>query len=160
VSGGTLPVPLGEAIRRELERMGGTEGAPAGMAEILDRWPAAVGDTVARNAWPARLQRDGTLVVHTSSSTWAQELTQLEPAVRDQLGCAARLRFVVGPLPEPDTASAPDVRRSVHTPTDRETDRGAEIARAIEDPGLREQVARACALSLAAARDGPADRSV
>jgi len=51
-------------IREVLSRF----GPQAGMPELLSAWPDAVGPMVAANAWPARLGRDGTLHVNTSSS--------------------------------------------------------------------------------------------
>ena len=66
---------------RELARFGPAEG----MTEIVRAWPGAVGDQIARNAWPARLARDGTLHVATSSSAWAFELAQLEPKLLERL---------------------------------------------------------------------------
>ena len=77
------------------------------MAEIVRAWPGAVGETVARNAWPARLARDGTLHVHTASSTWAFELGNLAGTILEELrreleeGTPPALRFSPGPLPEP-----------------------------------------------------------
>jgi hypothetical protein len=108
------------------------------------------------------MTRDGTLLVHTSSSTWAQELTQLESDVRSALGEAApaRLRFVVGPVPSAGAEVVSDVKRSSHSPTDAERELGAAIASRIEDLDLRERIARACALSLAAAREAGRDRLV
>ena len=90
---------VGDSIAHELGRF----GAASGLTAIVDAWPGAVGVEIARNAWPARLMRDGTLVVHTSSATWAFELGHLEARIRDSLGKAApsKLRFVVGPLAEP-----------------------------------------------------------
>ena len=65
--------PIGEEVRRELGRFG-----PGGaMAEIVAAWPVAVAAAIAANAWPARIARDGTLHVATSSSAWAFELTHL-----------------------------------------------------------------------------------
>ena len=155
-----LPSRLGDEVTRALGRAGGDDRF-ADIGVLVQRWPGSVGETIARNAWPARLARDGTLVVHTSSSTCAQELTQLEPAVRAQLGAdAPRLRFVVGPLPEPDVASAPNPGRSVHKPCEDERAEAVEIAAAIENDGLREAVARACAMSLAVAREDGTDRLV
>jgi hypothetical protein len=141
---------LGEDVSRQLDRL----GPQAGVAKIAERWPGAVGEAIARNAWPARIQRDGTLLVHTSSSTWAFELTHLEGSVREGLGELAPpcLRFVPGPLPEPDqalpaetTATAPRVGAS-------EERRAASLAAAIADESLRKLVARAAAASLARAR--------
>jgi hypothetical protein len=53
--------PVGEGIREELQRLGIESGA-AGAA--IDAWAAAVGPEISRNAWPARTQAGGTLVVH------------------------------------------------------------------------------------------------
>ena len=64
--------PLGSEIRAELRRF----GPQAGMAELVERWPEAVGAAIARNAWPARIARDGTVHVHTADSVWAFELGQ------------------------------------------------------------------------------------
>jgi len=61
---------IGDDVRRELSRF----GPAAGMAELLAAWPAAVGEGIARNAWPARIGRDGTLHVAVASSAWAFEL--------------------------------------------------------------------------------------
>ena len=64
--------PLGDQVKRELRR----HGPNAGMSEVLEAWPAAVGPEIARNAWPARFQRDGTLIAHTKDAVWGFELGQ------------------------------------------------------------------------------------
>ena len=55
---------IGNAIERELSRF----GPATGMAPLVEAWARAVGPEIARNAWPARIARNGTLHVHTSSS--------------------------------------------------------------------------------------------
>ena len=55
------------AVKQELSRF----GAQGGMPELVEAWPEVVGQMVAANAWPARIARDGTLHVNTSSSAWA-----------------------------------------------------------------------------------------
>ena len=72
---------LDREIRGELSRF----GPQGGMPELLAAWPDAVGPMVAANAWPARIARDGTLHVNTSSSTWAFELGQLAPTILEEL---------------------------------------------------------------------------
>src|SRR3954465_4636063 len=74
--------PLGSEIRAELRRF----GPQAGMAELVERWPAVVGDAIARNAWPARISRDGTVQVHTADSVWAFELGQRAAEMAERLG--------------------------------------------------------------------------
>ncbi len=142
---------LGAEIEKQLSRF----GAQDGMREIVAAWPAAVGEMVAANAWPARLARDGTLHVNTSSSTWAFELGQLAPVMlrrlRDTLGESgpSRLRFSAGHLPEPPLAGAEDVHAVVPDPDEEVLQRAAEVTAQIEDEELRERVARAVALGLA-----------
>jgi hypothetical protein len=130
-------------------------GGPAEIGRVADAWPAAVGEQIARNAWPARIARDGTLHVNTSSSAWAFELTQLEATIREKLGEHAppRLRFAPGPLPEGLTTAEAASPATVPEPSDDERVRAAELARSIGDEKLRNLVARAAAASLAGGRD-------
>jgi hypothetical protein len=158
----TLPDAIGAEVRRELDRFG-----PAGkMGEIVSVWPEAVGAAIAANAWPARVARDGTLHVHTASSTWAFELAQLSDSVlsrlRERLGedCPAGLRFAVGPLPELGEEVEKLRDESAPKPTAQHVEEAARIAAPIADPALREAVSRAISASLAAADRPPADRPV
>jgi hypothetical protein len=143
------------AVRRELGRFGPVDGD---MVEIVRAWPEAVGETVARNAWPARLARDGTLHVNASSSTWAFELGRLAEAILEQLraalgeGAPPTLRFVPGPIPEPAPPAPDEASSTGFEIAPEERLEGAAIAAAIEDDELRELVARAAAASLARAR--------
>lgn len=143
-------------MRRELGRF----GPEAGIAELVERWPEAVGDVIARNAWPARIGRDGTLHVHTSSAAWAFELGQLAVTLLERLrgavGDAAprRLRFVVGNLPGAPPAPAPELRPPAPPPSPDDIARAAKLASSIDGDELRKIVQRAAAASLAAARSG------
>ena len=150
------PQPLGDEVRRELDRFG-----PAGaMGEIVAAWPAAVGVPIARNAWPARVGRDGTLHVHASSSSWAFELTQCAGTILERLAerlaahAPARLRFVVGPLPEQGAEAVETHAQTVPEVRPEDRAEGARIAAGIEAPELREAVAQAVAASLARAASG------
>jgi hypothetical protein len=148
------PELLEDAVRAELARLGDGPPGSAGIGAIVGAWPAAVGEAIARNAWPARIARDGTLVVHAASSAWAFELSQLENEVRARLGPLApgRLKFVVGPVPEPSQDRAErgtEPRRSVPRPTPEQARLAGAIAQEIGDSALRELVARAAAASLA-----------
>jgi hypothetical protein len=146
----TLPSPVGEEVRAELARLGSPSLGP-GLTEIVAAWEGLVGAPIAANAWPARFTRDGTLVVHTSSSAWAFELTQLEEMLRTRLAelVAGRLKFVVGPLPEPGRETVPSQQEVIHSPGSAEREEAGKIAASIADPTLREAVARAAAASLA-----------
>jgi hypothetical protein len=114
------------------------------MAEVLDRWPAAAGDAIARNAWPARIARDGTVHVHTADSIWAFELGQRAREIAERLG-VPRVRFAPGPLPEPELETPPPAVRP--SPVDRE--RARAIASSIQDENLRETVQKAVSFGLA-----------
>ena len=142
---------LSEEVAQELGRFGPSEQ----MIRIVDAWPAAVGSTIARNAWPARIARDGTLHVATSSSSWAFELGQLRLDVLAKLrnalgeGAPTELRFAVGKLPELGLDDDPDrASRAVPEPGPDEVRRGAELASSIEPEDLRETVAKAAAHGL------------
>jgi hypothetical protein len=146
---------LGDSLDRELRRFGQAGQMPA----VVSAWPAAVGEEVARNAWPARISRDGVLHVSTSSSAWAFELTQLAAVVLEQL--TARLdeqppkglRFAPGHLPEPAAEASETSRTGPVEPAPEDVADALELASSITDEELRERVARAAALSLQAARD-------
>jgi hypothetical protein len=141
---------IGPEVKRELSRF----GPQAGLGKLVERWPNAVGDAIARNAWPARVQRDGTLLVHASSSAWAFELSQLEPTIREHLAelAPARIRFVPGPLPEPDFLPPKQATHELPPPSLEEVRQGHLLSAEIEDEHLRELAARAAAASLAKAR--------
>lgn len=147
-------------VRRELSRFGPMDGL---IVEIVRAWPAAVGDTVARNAWPARFARDGTLHVNTVSSTWAFELGRLAETILEQLrrevGEAAppSLTFAPGPVPEPEsTAPSTAAARAPEVAPEHRAE-AARIASAIEDEELRALVSRAAATSLSRASAAPSD---
>jgi hypothetical protein len=137
-------------VRRELGRF----GPSAGLGEIVAAWPESVGPGIAANAWPARLARDGSLHVATSSSAWAFELTHLAESILERLreglgnSTPTGLRFAPGPLPEAGPEPEQASKRTVPIVTEAERARGAEIAAAIEDPELRAAVARAAETSL------------
>jgi hypothetical protein len=156
---------LGGQVRQELGRFGsGLGGIGDGdMVAIVRAWPQAVGETVARNAWPARLARDGTLHVNAASSTWAFELAQLAATILEQLrvdlgdATPPALKFAPGPIPDPEAEAA---EKRAPTPPAVGAEHRAEAAAltaAIEDEELRELVARAAAASLARASAEPRD---
>ena len=117
------------------------------MAELVERWPAIVGDAIACNAWPARIARDGTVHVNTADSVWSFELGQRAAEIASKLG-VPRVRFAPGPLPEPP--AEPVVSPVEVSPEDDE--RARAIASAIDDQKLRESVQKAVSLGLARGR--------
>ena len=141
--------PVGDAVARELGRF----GPVAGLAPIVELWPQAVGDVIARNAWPARIARDGTLHVHTQDSIWAFELTSRSDEIRVRLGEHAprRLAFAPGPLPEAAEEPVKSGARNVSEPAPEHVAQADSLARGIRDEDLRKVVAKAAALSLSRA---------
>ena len=146
---------LDGSVRRALRGAGVPDAGV--LAEVTRVWPAAVGDAVARSAWPQRVARDGTLHVTCVSSTWAFELGRLEDDIRARLAEhleAAEpppLRFAPGPVPSPGAVERPSYE--LPTPDAEEERWAASVSDPIDDPELREAVRRAAVASLAAARD-------
>lgn len=145
---------LAADVSRELSRF----GPVAGMVKVVEAWPGAVGPTIARNAWPARLARDGTLHVATSSSAWAFELGQLQEDILRRLRAAVgatapgKVRFAVGRVPEHGASAETDKAATVlPEPTPEAVAQGVELAAGIEDEELRNLVAKAAAQSLSRA---------
>src|SRR6266536_374131 len=138
---------VGEDVARELRRF----GPASGMAPLLDAWPAVVGGEIARNAWPARLARDGTLHVHTKDSIWAFELTNRADEILRRLGELAppRLVFAAGPLPEVVEAGSEKADKTPVKPTAEHIAEAESLVRGIRDTDLRKVVAKAVAASLA-----------
>ena len=138
--------PLGDQIRAELSRV----GADSSAGDAVTAWPAAVGDEIARNAWPARTQPDGTLVVHVRDAIWGFELTQRAAEISERLPGRPRLKFTPGPLPETTPEPSPATPVEVSPEQAREA---AAITAEIVDPDLRESVAKAIKAALAQARN-------
>jgi hypothetical protein len=151
---------ISETVGKVLNRSG--DGAGAALAEITAAWPQAVGEAVSRQAWPLRIGRDGTLHVATSSSTWAFELDRLSPEIRERLAtlvgpsAPAKLSFRTGPIPEPGAPreASSEWVTELPEPTAETESEAAAAAASIEDPELRELVARAARASLSRARSG------
>jgi hypothetical protein len=145
------PERIGGAVRRQLARFG-----PAGrLGEVVAAWPGAVGDQVAATAWPARIARDGTLVVHTRDAVWAFELGHRGAEILRLLGLDVKaIRFVPGPVPEPAVGRSEGTAKRPVRAGEEQLRFGRELAATIAADDLREQVAKAVAASLARAADG------
>ena len=112
-----------------------------------------MGEEIARNSWPARFQRDGTLVVHAKDAVWAFELQQRAGEIRPRLPGRPALRFVPGPVPEPGPpVSEEEPGAEAPTATLEQAAQAASWAAVISDDGLRRAVARAARASLARRR--------
>lgn len=151
---------IGREVERELGRGGSRDAIPLGA--LTAAWPTAVGDAIARNAWPLRIARDGTLHVATASATWANELAFLADEIlgrlRERIGPDApvKLKCAVGPIPEAarlDQGEPEPFPAAEDMPPEVRSE-AASAASAITDPELREIVARAARASLLRARSG------
>jgi predicted nucleic acid-binding Zn ribbon protein len=76
------------------------------LAEVQQRWPEVVGESIAAQAEPT-FERGGVLTVACAAAVWAQELDLMAPAVLDRLGQVltrgevSRLRCVTLPTSRP-----------------------------------------------------------
>lgn len=145
---------VGDEVARELARF----GPVSSLTPLLEVWATVVGPEIARNAWPARLARDGTLHVHARDSIWAFELTARADEIRTRLGglAPARLAFAPGPLAEVVEEGLEPVRRHIRQPSPEQVGKAESLVRGIRDEDLRKVVAKTIALSLS---NGDNDRS-
>ena len=138
---------IGREVERELGRGGSRDAIP--LAAVTAAWPVVVGDAIARNAWPLRIARDGTLHVATASATWANELTFLADEIlgrlRERVGLDApvKVKCAAGPIPE---AARLDEREPERFPAAEDMppevrSAAASATSVITDPELREIVA-------------------
>jgi Dna[CI] antecedent, DciA len=141
---------VGGEVARELGRF----GPASGLAPIVDAWATAVGPEIARNAWPARLSRDGALHANARDSIWAFELTARADEIRERLGplAPARIVFAPGPLPEVDQGVLEQASRQPRNPTAEHVAKAELLTRGIRDEDLRKVVAKTIAISLSRER--------
>jgi len=127
------------------------------LADVVRVWPAAVGDAIARAAWPQRIARDGTLLVAATSSSWAFELGLLAEEILAKLSAAVgegapkAIKFSPGPVPSPPApmgGAAPVAPPEINEATRQ---LAAQLTREMADAQLRATIARAAAASLARA---------
>jgi hypothetical protein len=152
---------IGRSVEQELAQKGSRD-APS-LGAVMAAWVEAVGESVSRNAWPMRVGRDGTLHVATASATWAFELDRLAPEIVEKLAARLggeapkKLRFAVGPLPEPAVPEEDPPTSRPSPEVDQEAAAAAaDAASGIDDPELRELALRAARASLSRR---PSDRS-
>ena len=104
-----------------------------------------MGGGISRNAWPARIARDGTAVIHTSDSIWAFELGHRAAEIAGRLGVPA----VQVPARPPARAGRASAGVPPLEPTPEQAAAAASIAAPIDDRELRESVQKAVSLALA-----------
>jgi hypothetical protein len=127
-------------------------------AKVFAWWSRAVPPRIVEHARPVKLAR-GVLIVHVSSSVWANELhyltddlltrlRELAPTIRIE-----RIRFQVGPLPDlPKRTPAPPPPPEPIRLTALPEDLGRALSR-VQDDALRKAIAEAATTSLARGRE-------
>lgn len=168
---------MGWKARHRRRRRGKVE--PLSIAQLLDGryvgraadrplvrtfswWDRTVPRRIAERARPVRLH-EGTLVVHTASSAWAQELSfherDLLASVQKEVPSVRRLRISVGPMPPPPPPPLPIPPKTIPLRvTQLPSDVARELAR-IGDDELRDALTRAACTSLAPpASDGASQK--
>lgn len=126
-------------------------------AKAFAWWSRSVPPRILEHARPVRISR-GVLIVHVSSSVWANELHYLSDDLLARLREAAptsrieKIRFQVGPLPDIPKRRAPAPRppepvRLAALPEDL----GRALSR-VEDDALRKAITEAATTSLARIR--------
>ncbi len=126
-------------------------------AKVFAWWSRSVPPRILKHARPVRLSR-GVLIVHVSSSVWANELHYLSDDLLTRVRKATpgsgikKIRFQVGPLPdipkrlETPPTPAPPVRLAALP-----EELGRALSR-VEDDSLRKAIAEAATTSLARVR--------
>src|SRR6478672_12144203 len=107
------------------------------MGAVVAAWPAAVGEEIARNAWPARFQRDGTLIVHARDAIWGFELGHRAAEISSRLPGKPALKFVPGPVPEPGAEPPQATPPGPPPATLEQVNEAARWAAVIDDEELR-----------------------
>jgi predicted nucleic acid-binding Zn ribbon protein len=92
-------VHISDILKAALEKI--RPAMDTDMTRIWDVWDAAAGQPVAMNAKPATF-KDGTLIVHVSSSSWIHQLKFLEKQLIANINqhmdarVVHRIRFKIG----------------------------------------------------------------
>jgi hypothetical protein len=126
-------------------------------AKVFAWWSRSVPPRILEHARPVKLSR-GVLIVHVSSSVWANELHYLTDDLLTRLREHAptapieRIRFQVGPLPDlpnrrHEAPPLPEPVRLAALPEEL----GRALSR-VEDDGLRKAITEAATTSLARTR--------
>ena len=126
-------------------------------ARVFAWWSRAVPSRIVANARPVKLSR-GVLVVHVSSSVWANELHYLASDLLDEVrkhvprSRIEKIRFQVGPLPDlPARPSVPPPPPEPVKLASLPDELGRALSR-VEDDALRRTIAEAATTSLARGR--------
>lgn len=138
-----IAVPADRVTRPVFGKHGFVSGA------LVVDWPAIVGSAVAAHTLPLRIKfppkerGEGTLEIKVASSAFSTEIQHLEPLILERINgyfgwnAVARLKLKHGPLPQrqPLRAAPPE-------PSAQHSERLDAVLQQVEDPQLREALAR------------------
>ncbi len=139
-----MPAALGGNIANSMP------GDLGPVRRIADVWAAVVGEALARVAQPARIARDGTLIVHAADASWVHALTLEQRTILRKLderlagAGPTAMKVEIGPIsvaPEPIVHEPIVIQPAAQARAD-------ELAAATTDPALRASLARAIAITL------------
>ncbi len=139
-----LPSSLGAEIA------GSMPGDLGPVRRIADVWTEVVGEGLARVAQPARVTRDGTLIVHAADASWVHALTLEERTILRKLDARMAgdgptgLKVEIGPIsvaPQPVEHPPIEILPAAQARAD-------ELTETVADPALRASLNRAIALTL------------
>lgn len=147
------PAAIGDLLGRATRRLARANDSV--LASVRAVWPEVTGAGTSTHAYPIRRSRAGVVTVACSDATWSQELGMQADRLQDLLAQAlgdpdavAGLRFVVADHAIPATDDGPRRPAPPPPPAPEATAAGAAAAAAIDDPALRDLVARAAARSI------------
>src|SRR6202162_540518 len=145
----------GRGLPRGARRALGKRGL--GEAQLLEKWPAVVGEALARETLPVKLsfapgggRKNGVLKLRVTSAA-ALSVQHREPQILERIngffgyGAVARLALVQGPVLQKASAA----RRSARPLTPQETAALADQVSQVSDPGLKSALQRLGAAILA-----------
>ena len=147
------PAAIADLVGRATRRF--THAGDPVLTSVRAAWAEASGPGTVNHAYPTRRSRAGVVTVACTDAVWAQELDMRGDELMDRLAtilgdpnAVGGLRFVVADhaIPQPDPG--PVVAVDLPPPSPNAAAAGARAAESIEDPALRDLVARAAARSM------------
>ena len=139
-----VPASIGSDIA------GSMPGDLGPVRRIADVGSEGVGEGLARVAQPARIARDGTLIVHAADASWVHAMTLEERTILRKLderlagAGPPAMKVEIGPISVPQAA----VEHQPIVISPEAQTRADELTEDVADPRLKASLNRAIALSL------------